>query len=94
VIPINHIELRDGRALIVGTAITVEDIVALHVINQSRVEWIAEQYDLTLAQIHAALAHYYDHREEVDEALKTGEARAQAAGVPFDETLQRLRSRR
>ena len=33
---------------------------------------IASEYGLSLADVYAALAYYYDHREEVDQAIKKG----------------------
>ncbi len=34
----------------------------------------AEYPSLTLAQIHAALAYYYDHQPEIDELIRAGQA--------------------
>ena len=31
---------------------------------------IAVEYDLTLADVYAALAYYYDHREKIDQSIK------------------------
>jgi hypothetical protein len=39
---------------------------------------IAAEYDLTLANIHAALAYYFDHRAEIDQAIEDSQAFAQA----------------
>jgi uncharacterized protein (DUF433 family) len=30
---------------------------------------IANEYDLTLAHVYAALAYYYDHQSEIDKAI-------------------------
>ena len=59
-----------GRPRIAGHRITVEDIAAWHEqLGQSPEEIVAD-YELTLAQVHAALAYYYDHREEIDRQSK------------------------
>ena len=34
---------------------------------------IAAEYDLTLADVYAALAYYFDHREEIDRDIKEDE---------------------
>jgi len=34
---------------------------------------IASEFDLSLAEIHAALAYYFDHRAEIDSALREDE---------------------
>ena len=39
---------------------------------------IAAEYDLTLANIHAALAYYFDHRAEIDQAIEDSQAFVQA----------------
>jgi hypothetical protein len=33
-----------------------------------------EEYPLTLAQVHAALAYYYDHQDEIEGYIKEDEA--------------------
>ena len=69
-----HIELRNGVPFIEGTRIKVE------VIAIDRTYWLwdadaiqRQHPDLTLGQIHSALAYYYDHQEEVDALIEEGE---------------------
>lgn len=68
-----HIEAtpgtRGGRPRVSGTRITVDDIVLLHLRLGRSIEEIAGDYDLPLAAVHAALAYYYDHREEIDRSI-------------------------
>ena len=69
----------DGKACIDGTRIRVNNVVFLHK-EGANDEKILEAYpDLTPAQIHAALAYYYDNREEIDAEL--------AANVAWAESL-------
>jgi uncharacterized protein (DUF433 family) len=74
-----HIELRpnrDGepRAFISGTRIRVQDIVSDHERHGLSPEQIAREYPhITLAQVHAALAYFYDHRDEVLQQMKADE---------------------
>ncbi len=42
---------------------------------------IALEYNLTLSDVYAALAYYFDHRDEVDRQISEGDL--------FAETLQR-----
>ena len=56
-----------GRACIDGTRIRVMDIVALleeGITPENMLTMFA--VPLTLAQVHAALAYYYDHKEEIE----------------------------
>lgn len=59
-------EVCGGLPCIQGTRVRVLDIVTLHRRGLTPVE-ILDSYDhLTLGQVHAALAYYYDHKGEVD----------------------------
>src|SRR5438105_1997502 len=55
-----------GRPRIHGRRITVQDIAIWHERLGKSADEIAAEYDLTLADVHAALAYYFDHREEID----------------------------
>ena len=72
-----HIELRDGpgglRLRIAGKNILVRAIVSWHQILGLSPEEISAEYELTLAEVHGALAYYYDHRDEVDTMIRTDE---------------------
>jgi len=60
-----------GRARIDGTRIGVDVVVGLY-LSGATIEEIAEGYadsGVTPAKIHAALAYYYDHQEEIDSIL-------------------------
>ena len=71
-----HIEITPGIAggkpRIVGHRITVEDVVVWHERHGKSTSRIADEYDLTLAEVHAALAYYRDHRPEIDRAMELG----------------------
>lgn len=56
-----------GKPRIAGSRIRVQDVVIWHERGgQSAGEIVSEYPQLTLADVHAALACYHDHREEVD----------------------------
>lgn len=67
IVAIEHIEVDDcGVAKVVGSRSKVMQIV-MDTMNGLSPEDIRAQYPhLSLAQIHAALAYYYDHKAEVD----------------------------
>ncbi len=75
IVAANHIEAHPdrcgGRPCIVGTRICVQDIGCDHEMHGPTPEQIAREYpQVTLAQVHAALAYYFDHREEVQRQIK------------------------
>ena len=65
---IEHIEVdNDGTARIIGQRTKVVQIVMDTMANDWRPDEIHAQYShLSLAQIHAALAYYYDHQKQLD----------------------------
>lgn len=73
-----HIEITagvaGGRPRIGGHRITVRDIALWHVRLGTGVDEIADEYDLSLADIYAALAYYFDHRDEMDREIEESQA--------------------
>ena len=73
-----HIEITPGisggKPRIAGRRITVENIVIWHERLGKSADEIASDYDITLADVYAALAYYFDHRNEIDRSLKESRA--------------------
>jgi len=73
-----HIEITPGVAggkpRIAGHRITVQNIAVWHERLGQSADEIAAQHDLTLADVYAALAYYYDHRAEIDQAIQDDDA--------------------
>jgi uncharacterized protein (DUF433 family) len=60
-----------GKPRIAGSRITVKHIVIMHVRQRLSPEQIVSEYPhLTLADIHAALAYYHDHREAINAEIQ------------------------
>lgn len=72
-------EVLGGRPRIAGRRVGVEHIVIWHEWLGLTADEIAEEYDLTLAEIYTALAYYFDHRNEIDLDLQEGQALVDAA---------------
>ncbi len=74
-LPIDHVAItegfRGGEPYITGKAVTVREVVQAYIRLGATVEEIADAYLLTPAQIHAALAYYYDHTAEIDALIAT-----------------------
>lgn len=68
-----------GKPRIAGTRIRVQDMVVWHEAwGLSPEEIVTDFPQLTLAQIHAALAYYYDHREEIRQHMRDAEETVEA----------------
>jgi len=85
--------LERGPGGEVSESPTIEDIVAMYVINESPIDWITEEFGLTYAQIYAALSYYYDHKEAVDRAMDETEALASKIGLNSQAHLVQIRAR-
>lgn len=73
-----------GRARITGHRIKVADIAIWHERLGMSADEIATEYGSTLAEVYAALAYYFAHREGIDREIEDGVAFADALrrGVP------------
>src|SRR5207249_9166851 len=73
---ISAIELRPNRsgqprAYVTGTRVRVQDIYALSELQgKTPDEIVAALPHLTLAQVHSALAYYFEHREEILQEIR------------------------
>ena len=63
-----------GKPRIAGRRITVANIAIWHERLGKSADDIVTEYDLTLADIHAALAYYFDHRAEIEEWIAESRA--------------------
>lgn len=59
-------EVRNGRPCIAGTGLRVTDLAVAHLFHRRTPDELAADYDLSLAQVYAALAYYYEHKAELD----------------------------
>lgn len=83
--------LYGGKPRIQGHRIAVHDIAVAHRQGQPP-EVMARDYSLTLAQIYAALAYYYDHQDEIDGEIAAEDAAIKAhAQADNSPVAQRVR---
>jgi len=93
----SYIELdAEGRAWIAGANTKVVEVVCDKIAHGSSPEEIHFQYPhLSLAQIHSALAYYYDYQEEIDaevvrQVKEYDELRAGAEQSPLRQKLRAM----
>jgi uncharacterized protein (DUF433 family) len=61
-----HIDPSGGRAVVAGTDIKVSQIASeVEHLGMTPDEVVEAHPHLTLAAVHAALAHYYDHQDDI-----------------------------
>ena len=78
-----HIEIVEGaggpKARILGHRVNVEHVVGWYEVQGMSVSEILEAIPtITQADVHAALANYWDHKEELDRKWAADEARVAA----------------
>ena len=66
----SHPETCGGSPIIAGTRFTVRSVV-IYILRHGHTpeELVARFSHLTLAQVHDALAYYYDNREEIEKDI-------------------------
>lgn len=83
-----HIEttpdVAGGKPRIAGHRITVQNVVIWHERLGLSADEIAGEYNLTLADVYAALAYYFDHRQEIDQMIQEDQS--------FVESLRKVQS--
>ncbi len=81
--------LCGGRACISGHRIRVMDIVVWHEMRGHAPDEIVAMFPgITLADVHAALAYYFDHREEIENDFRTDEDWAKFAQTNYPSILR------
>lgn len=93
-----HIGVRPGycggEPHLLGHRIKVRHVAVWHEqLGMTPAEIVATYPTITLAQVHAALAYYYDHRDEIQAAIVeedrfVEDLRAQSGPSRFQETLR------
>ena len=63
-------QIRSGRPYILGTTLTVADIVSAKIYQLLDTDGIADYFDISLQQVHAALAYYYEHKADIDQDIR------------------------
>lgn len=63
-------KIAGGSPLIEGTRITVRDIAGYYQLGLNVDEILSALKHLTPAQVHSALAYYFENQVEIDEELK------------------------
>jgi uncharacterized protein (DUF433 family) len=75
---LDHIETRSGKCggkpCIRGTRIRVQDVYVWHELRRMSPDEIVDQFPpVTLADVHAALAYFWDHQEEIRRQMREDE---------------------
>lgn len=77
---VSNPKIRGGRPIIAGTTMRVQDIAIGLLYKGYSVDDLLTHYpNLNHAQVHAALAYYYAHQDEIDQQIKADDEFARQA---------------
>jgi uncharacterized protein (DUF433 family) len=75
--------VRGGKPCVAGTGLRVTDLVMAHLFHKRSPEEITSDYELSLSQVYASLAYYYQHKDELDEDIRAQILDARTAKEKF-----------
>jgi uncharacterized protein (DUF433 family) len=94
-----HIEVTPGvcggKARITGTRIRVQDIYVWHDLQGLSPDEIVSNFPhITLADVHAALMYFFDHRDEIQQQMKADDSFVEAMKQKYPSKLpEKLKAR-
>lgn len=91
---VQHVESKSevcgGKPCIAGTRIRVQDIFVWHELQgQSADEIVSRFPQITLAAVYAALAYYWDHRDELRQQMRDDEDFVEAMKRKYPSPLRK-----
>ena len=90
---INHIEIRDEQAYIRGTNKKAKMVAQMYVGTEYSIEEVMEQYNLSAAEVHAAIAYYYDNQEVLDARHQQAVQWAEENALTLDQFKTKIAAR-
>src|SRR5689334_7178636 len=91
---VSHIVIKNSEARIAGKEhLKAEMVARMHVDGEASIEDVMAYYGLTAAEVHAALAYYYDNQSELDAATKQVLTEIRANAMTLDKFKAKLASR-
>lgn len=90
----NHIVMRNGHACIARRGHMKAKMVArMYLWEKATIEEVMEQYELTAAEVHAAIAFYYDNQEELDAEYAESMELLKEVGTSLEEFKAKIAAR-
>jgi uncharacterized protein (DUF433 family) len=88
-----HIEQRGPHAMIRGRNLKAKMVARMHLWEGYSVEEVMKHYELSAAEVYAALAFYEDNREALDAEYEAHLARLRESGTSSSDFRQRIAAR-
>jgi uncharacterized protein (DUF433 family) len=91
--PVNHIEIMNGSAVIRGRNLKAKLVASMHVKGGASIEEVMEHYSLSHAEVHSALAYYYDNQGAIEQSFDEAAAYAREVGISSEDLKAKMRAR-
>ena len=90
-----HIVMREGRARIARRGHLKAYMVArMYLWEKATIEEVMEHSELTAAEVHSAIAYYYDNQEELDVEYEETVAEARKTAQTLEKFTAKIAARR
>ena len=86
-------EVKGGQPIIAGTRIRVSDVVSSHLYRDQSPDELAVNFKLTLGQVYAVLAYYYQNKSEIDTLIRQDSERIESYLRKLDDDGKLIRSK-
>ncbi len=90
---INHIEILDEVPYVKGRHVKVKMVAQMYLTAGVSIDEVMAQYDLSPAQVYAALAYYYDHQDYFDQIARDHQPLIDQAKRESQDRRARMRAR-
>ncbi len=84
-------DVRDGQPVISGSRVRVADLIASHLYRHLTADELATNFNLSLAQVYAGLAYYYQHKADIDAVIRSDSQQAEQYLQQLDEQGKLIR---
>lgn len=86
-------KISGGKPCITGHRIRVQDIYVWHEHNGMSADEIATEYNLTLAEVYAALTYAFEHLDEIREDIRRSEENVAEIARKYPSKLTQYRDK-
>jgi len=62
--------VRGGKPCVAGTGLRVTDLMIAHLFHKRTADEVSTDYDISLAQVYASFAYYYQHKAKLDDDIR------------------------
>lgn len=93
-IPVTHVEIVNGHAVIAGTTIKAKLVASMHIRGGATLDEVMAHYGITRAEVYATLAYYYDNQATIEQSFADAESYVKESGTSAESLIDKLGKKR